>query len=279
MRASSVKAPPRRLLLREQMALLEYGIFRASSPWLRAILDRIEPGDGHPVLVLPGWRTSDRSTVPMRRVIRNLGYWAHGWRLGINRGPSSEIVAGMQRRLVELSDRHGAKVTLIGQSLGGIYARELAREHPRLVRQIITLASPFRFRDGDGSNVSWLAERMRGRIPNPPVLPPEQERPPIPVPVSAIYSRRDGIVRWHQCIEADGPMSGNIEVRSTHVGMAWNPSVIIAVADRLALPEGTWVPFRPPVGTASLYRPAVGWLPPGRRGTRPAFGPDIAALL
>src|SRR6516164_9814012 len=109
--------------------------FLASSPLLRVL----GHGDGHPVLVLPPFTSDDASTQPLRWVLRSQGYWVHGWRLGWNLGPMAETVDGMHARLQALVDHHGRTVTLIGHSLGGIYARELARRHPDAVRQVITL--------------------------------------------------------------------------------------------------------------------------------------------
>ena len=131
--------------------------FAALRPWLRTL----KRGDGHPVLVLPGFMTTDRSTAALRAVLRGQGYWAHPWRLGRNIGPTARIVTGMRQRLEELHDRHERPVTLIGQSLGGVYARVLAREHPELVRQVISLGSPYRMVDGDRSGADGVWERFR----------------------------------------------------------------------------------------------------------------------
>jgi pimeloyl-ACP methyl ester carboxylesterase len=254
----------------EQLAGFEYGAFVAASPILR-YLGR---GDRHPVLVLPGFTASDRTTRPLRSVLRGQGYWAHGWRLGANMGPHPQLVEGMRRRLDELHSRHGVKVSLIGLSLGGIYARELARDHPDSVRQVIMLGSPFRFREGDRGFASPLYDRLGPRseaFPGRAQL--EENRPPLPVPATAIYSRSDGIVRWHACIEAEGPLRENIEVRGTHGGLGYNPAVVIAVANRLAQPEGKWAPFRPPWGTAHLFPAPAVWH--ARPGTETVSAPEV----
>jgi pimeloyl-ACP methyl ester carboxylesterase len=218
-------------------------------------------GDNHPVLVLPGFAADDRSTRPLRSVLRAQGYWVHGWGLGRNL-PNVELFYAMRARLVDLHARHGAPVSLVGQSLGGVYARELAREHPEMVRQVITLASPFRLRPGDASSVSTLAQRvLRPMDPLPWGVTPEEDRPAVPVPVTAIYSRTDGIVRWWTTIEAAGPSRENIEVRGSHSGLAVLPAVVYAVADRLAQPAGQWAPFRPPWPLRQLYPEPVSWRP------------------
>jgi pimeloyl-ACP methyl ester carboxylesterase len=243
----------------EQFANLEFGAFLAASPLLRLI----GRGDHHPVLVLPGFTGGDRSTVPLRAFLRGQGYWVHGWHLGSNIGPHRHIVEGMEKRLDALHRRHGKKVSVIGWSLGGIYARELARQWPEKVRQVITLGSPYRFREGDRSNASDLYDRLAPREdPWPGHDLREEHRPPLEVPSTSIYTRTDGIVRWHGCIDGEGPNCENIEVRGSHSGLGHNPAVLYVVADRLAQPEGTWAPFRAPSWTRSrIYpRPAV-WHP------------------
>ena len=157
---TQVRAPSPALQALEQFAVLEYGALVAASPFLR-VAGR---GDRHPVLVLPGFTASDRSTAPLRAFLRTHGYWVHGWGLGRNMGPTAAIVDGIEQRLVTLHQRHGVKVSLVGWSLGGIYARELARLHPESVRQVITLGSPFRLRDGDRSSATFLASRLARRF-------------------------------------------------------------------------------------------------------------------
>src|SRR5246127_5461112 len=134
-------APPLPLYLSDPLrATIEFGLLLGALP-----LSRVLPiGDGHPVLVLPGLMAADDSTWPLRRILRRLGYRVHGWRLGRNLGPTAVAVTGMRDRLDDLHSRYDARVTLIGWSLGGIYARALARNFPSMVRTVITLGSPFR---------------------------------------------------------------------------------------------------------------------------------------
>jgi pimeloyl-ACP methyl ester carboxylesterase len=243
MTAEARIAPPRRsLLLLESRWLLELWALLPAYPLLR----RAPSGDGHPVLVLPGFMASDFSTRTLRAFLRDRGYYAHGWKLGRNLGPSAEAAANMVARLKQLSDRHGRRVSLIGWSLGGIYARELARRFPAEVRQVITLASPFR--DVEATNVPRFLRSARPR-PRPPG---EETRPrldaPLPVPSTAIYSRTDAIAAWQSCCELDGPLSESIEVESSHLGIGHHPVVLLTIAERLAQPEGSWTRFRPPTG-------------------------------
>ncbi len=239
--ADLLKPPRRGLLFLESRALLELVALVPAYPFLR----RAPSGDGHPVLVLPGFTASDFSTRAMRRFLRYKGYAAHGWGLGRNMGPTPEVLQGIVQRLSDLRSRYGRRVSLIGWSLGGVYARELGRHFSGDVRLVITLASPFR--NLDTSNIPKFL-RTKGRQGAPP-LPTEWRgmlAAPIPVPATAIYSRTDGIVPWQSCREETGPFRENIEVEASHLGIGHHPVVLLTIADRLAQPEGAWTPFRAP---------------------------------
>jgi pimeloyl-ACP methyl ester carboxylesterase len=245
-------------LVGEQLAVFEYGLLFTTAP----MLSLGHRGDGRPVLVVPGFTGSDYSTWPLRAFLRNKGYFVHGWDLGANVGPRRRIVDGIDSRLTAIARRHGTTVSLIGWSLGGIYARELARSRPEAVRQVIALASPFRFRSGDRSFASPLydvlaprTEVFAGR------LIPEESRPPLPVPATSIYSRTDGVVRWHACVDTAGANCENIEVFGTHSGMGVNIAALIAISDRLAQPEGQWAPFKPPAALRYLFPKPASWRP------------------
>jgi hypothetical protein len=236
-------APPLPYLLTEGVrALAEYGLFLGTGP-LRPALPR---GDGHPVLVLPGLGATDVSTRGLRGVLRRLDYHVHGWQLGRNVGPTAKAVSGMRERLDDLTDRYGRTVTVIGWSLGGIYARELARQSPEQVRQVVTLGSPIRLARTDQSRASWLYSRYSHLHVTDGNVPLERERAPLRVPATSIYSRFDGIVAWQSCLAAPSPHSENVAVLGSHLGLGHNPAVIWVVADRLAQPEGQWKPFRAP---------------------------------
>ena len=154
-RATDCVGPPSRLLLAlEVRGILELQAFFAAYPLLR----RAPRGDGHPVLVLPGLAASDVSTRPLRTYLRAQGYAAHGWKQGPNHGPRPGVETGMDARLAELAGRYQRKVSLIGWSLGGVFARELARRTPALVRQVITLGSPFA---GSPGVISILSSKAR----------------------------------------------------------------------------------------------------------------------
>ncbi len=201
-------------------------------------------GDGHPVLVLPGLFAGDRSTRILRSFLRDRGYTAHGWKLGRNTGLTPESLTGLIERFTEVRTRQDRKVSLLGWSLGGIYARELARAFPADVCQVITLGSPFR--SPSARNIAFLMQWvLSGHALANRAAIQERLRAPLRVPVSALYSRNDGIVSWRSCLEEEGPLRENIHVASSHIGMGYNPAVLLVIANRLAQPEGTWRAYSP----------------------------------
>ena len=230
--------PSPALLALEGRAWLEFAALVPALP----LLARAPRGDGHPVLVLPGWLASDRSTWALRRFLRDRGYHVHGWRLGRNLGPDAGTVAGLGERFAALRARHGRKLSIIGWSLGGIYARELARRFPADVRQVITLASPFRAPSASSVARFYRRGRRNGARPEPRA----PLGAPLPVPSSSLYSRSDGVVAWRSCLQDAGRLAENIEVRSSHCGMGHHPGVLLVIADRLSQPEGAWRPYTPP---------------------------------
>lgn len=213
-------------------------------PWLR----RAPRGDGHPVFILPGLMAGDSSTFALRHVLRRLGYRPYKWHLGRNVGPTPAVRAELPAAIQRIAKRNRSTVSVVGWSLGGIYARELTHSHPECVRQVITLASPYRLRNPGQSRANnafsryshlhvWEgdASQVTGTSSHP-----------LAVPTTSIYSRLDGIVAWQHCIEPVGERAENIRVRSSHLGIGFDPHVLWAVIDRLAQPEGEWAPFVPP---------------------------------
>lgn len=234
-----VAPPPWALFLGEGRALYEAGLFYQALP----VLLTTPRGDGHPVMVLPGFTASDLSTTLLRAFLRRRGYDARGWTLGRNLGFSTQLELRMARRLQNLCWRTGRKVSLVGWSLGGIFARELARRHPEMVRQVITLGSPFAA-SPRSTNVWRLYERITGQSVDD--LDPEllqRMRLAPPVPSTAIYSRSDGIASWRACIEPEAPHTDNVRVPGSHCGLGHNPWAVYVIADRLAQPDGAWRPF------------------------------------
>ncbi|GAA3342320.1 alpha/beta hydrolase [Amorphoplanes nipponensis] len=205
-------------------------------------------GDGHPVLVLPGLGGGDGSTIVLRRTIRRLGYEVSGWNLGRNRGPTPEVIEHVPRLVAELAERHGRRVSLIGWSLGGIYAVAAARAHPGLVRQVITLGSPIRMSHPAQTHAMPYYNRHVHRHAPEDLLPPsELVQPPLPVPATSILSQWDGIVSYRASLHPSSrERHENIATVSSHFGLGQHPAVLWAIADRLAQPEDDWQPFRPP---------------------------------
>jgi pimeloyl-ACP methyl ester carboxylesterase len=234
--------PSRALLLTEApRALGETLRFALEYPWLR----RLPQGEPHPVMVLPGFLATDGSTWALRRVLGDLGYPCHGWGLGRNTGFSKDLLEAMRARLGDLRQRHGQALSLVGQSLGGLYAHILAHTETAAVRQVISLGSPLG-EPGDSTNVDRLYGILNGAPPARPTPMRERLRRAPPVPVCAIYSRGDGIVHWRMALAPPGHARvESVEISGSHVGMGFNPQVIRVLADRLATDPAAWRPYRP----------------------------------
>lgn len=251
----SVKPPSWPLALLEGRAFYELGAYYLSVPWLW----QAPYGDGHPVLVLPGFTAGDTSTLPLRSFLKSRGYAVYGWNLGLNLGQDIDPEAGgpserLQHRLRNLRLQYGRKVSLIGWSLGGLYARELARIMPEEVRLVITMGSPF-IHTTKSTHTVRLYELINGRKAEDisPTLRERMHASP-PLPTTSIYSRTDGIAAWQSCVEPAGHLSENIEVDSSHCGLGHHPLALWAIADRLAQPEGEWQPFKRDGLRRFLYR-------------------------
>ena len=209
------------------------------------LLNTLPKGDGHPVYVLPGFMADSQSTGMLRRWLERMGYGAISWGLGRNLGPRGDLQRRMVEAVEQVADHYGQPVSLIGQSLGGVFAREIAKAVPDHVRQVVTLAAPFGQTSGEGTSPAVMrlfelasgqnASDMRsamGDLPSPP-----------PVPSTSIFSKTDGIANWKTCIEQDSDQTENIEVVGSHCGMGFNPAVYYVIADRLAQPRGEWRKF------------------------------------
>jgi pimeloyl-ACP methyl ester carboxylesterase len=213
----------------------------------RSSLDKIKCGDGHPVVVSPSFMTGDGGTAALRGFLRRRGFAAYGWEQGFTSGMSEQKYLAYERHVKDLAARHCRKVSVIGWSLGGIYARTLAHKNPDIVRQVITLGSPIHIPDMDGVTgpVLKLYELMNpGAMTDPMLGWGDCWRATPTVPSTAMYSEGDGIVDWKFCIDKElKSHTENLRVPGSHVGLTHNVAVMYAVAERLAQREDHWARF------------------------------------
>ncbi len=230
-------APGFMLKMMEARAIWEH----CASLAMRPLWGAAATGDGHPVLVLPGLAAGDGSTALMRRFLRSRGFAAAGWGQGLNFGLRQGVVERAHERMRQLWLENGRSVSLVGWSLGGLYARELAKHSPEMVRLVITLGSPFTGHPRE-TNAWRLYEFASGhRIDWHDFSGPLRAAPP--VPTTSIWSPTDGIVAWRCSLETRRFLAENIVVESSHLGLGAHPATLYAIADRLAQPEGNWEPF------------------------------------
>lgn len=201
----------------------------ARAPWLA----RAPRGDGHLVIDIPGWLAPESSCVALRAYLRWLGYDARPWGFGVNRGDPERDAKRLASRIVKWSDDRPGRVSLVGWSLGGVIAREVARALPQEVRRVVTYGTPVV--GGPTHTVgaeTWSADE-RARITA--VIERVDASNPIRSPIAAIFSKRDGIVDWRACIDRSSIDVGHVEVTSPHLGLGIDPDVWTVTADRLAI--------------------------------------------
>jgi pimeloyl-ACP methyl ester carboxylesterase len=235
--AQPIAAPGWMLMALEGRAPLELGASLLATPLLRMA----PRGDGHPVLVFPGLVAGDMTTLVLRHFLDSQGYASHAWEQGINFGPRPGVVEKCVERLRQLRTEYGRAVSVVGWSLGGVYAREIAKLAPDDVRCVITLGTPFTGHP-KATNAWRVYEFASGhRLVDDEQLAALKETPP--APTTSIYSRTDGVVAWRCSVEQETASSENIEVHASHFGIGMNPTALYAIADRLAQPEGKWKRF------------------------------------
>jgi len=237
-----LKPPSGAMMLAEARSLLELN----ASLMLAPVLLAAPRGDGHPVLVLPGFLASDLSTALLRRYVGMIGHEPHAWDLGRNFGGVYRMREQLRERLRSIHEKSGRKVSLVGWSLGGVYARDLALAMPEAVRSVITLGSPFA-NDLSATSIRKVYEKLSGELISDVRIEDIQALGgDLPVPATSIFTKGDGIVHWRTCLLKENPRAENIEiVLASHTGLGVNAAALWAIADRLAQPEGEFKPFSP----------------------------------
>lgn len=222
------------------------GLIRAAeitAPWQFARLALKTPalrrlpriGAGAPVVDIPGWRAPEASSAPLRSFLRWLGYEAMPWGFGTNQGDPQGDAERLAPLVVERAEASGRPVSLVGWSLGGVIAREVARNEPDAVRQVVTYGTPVIGGPTHTIGASSFGAEESERITR--MIEEVESENPITVPVTAIYTKRDGIVDWRACIDRHSVEVEHIEVASTHLGLGIDPDVWRIIAERLA-PSG-----------------------------------------
>jgi hypothetical protein len=225
----AIEAPPLSGLFREARGFLELPrlMLRFRD------LARQPRGHGEPVILLPGYRAGDGSTLILKGYLRLLGYEVRGWGLGRNSGDVPDLFPRVLKRISSFAHRTHQQVRLIGWSLGGYLAREAARERPDLIHRVITLGTPVI----GGPKYTVVARRFHRRGMDMAAIEAEIElrnKISLCTPVTAIYSRADAVVAWEACIDQNGTAVEHVEVRTTHVGLGFSPEVYKIIAERLA---------------------------------------------
>ncbi len=252
--------PPRLIdSLMEPRAFFEMALLPASLP----LLVGAPEGDGHPVLLLPGFLADEKSLIALKTFLARKGYDVRTWGLGRNVGYRSKYVKALPQKIRHLHHDTGRKVSLVGWSLGGVFSMLGALEAPECVRSIVTLGSPVSMDEG-GSQAPGMVRALYRLVSHPlgsdaHVMQPRakdlrtRKRPP--VPISCLYSLTDGVVPPQEAtIDGDPRLHENIRVPGSHVGLGFNGLVLAIVADRLAQPENDWRPFAPEGLLATAYR-------------------------
>ena len=186
------------------------------------------PEDGPPALVIPGFLGTDRTTMELRRALARAGWRVHPWLLGLNTGAKKNTINLLCKRLKDLEDPR--KVLVVGWSLGGMFARQLAHRCPDKVRAVVTLASPFSGDLKTNTNVREIYERVAGHDVNEPPFQNHPHKPP--VPTLALWGRRDGIVAPSAARGLAHEVDKAVEIDTHHMGFAvYRPALSRVVAE------------------------------------------------
>lgn len=234
-----INPPSAFLQLLEGRAPAELAALMLRLPLLRLSVPK---GNGEPVIVLPGFLTDDSSTWLLRRFLNSIGYTAYPWALGFNTGAGAPLVTGVLELTTELRRKHDAPVNLLGWSRGGIIAREVARQRSDLVRQVITLGTPVRGGPSASSIGRMVSSSLGLTAQELRKLQIMRERALIRTPITAIYSKTDGVVAWRAAIDDTNPDVEHVEVSGSHIGLGVNADAYRIIAQRLHSPRAAQTP-------------------------------------
>lgn len=253
---NGAQAPKLIYSLIEGRAFLEMAMLPALVPLLAAT----PRGDGHPVLLVPGFTASDATLVGLRVFLKSRGYHVETWGFGQNTGFKLKFSQALEQKVRFLHHRHGRKVSIVGWSLGGVYGFYTAHNAPECVRSVVSLGSPMRFSPENFQTRALVRAIYRyfahpmGPVAHLAHVRSKVLKAPPPVPSSCIYSLTDGVVPPQAArLEADDGEHENIWVPGSHLGLGFNAAVMWILADRLAQPEGAWQPFRLDGRMGSVY--------------------------
>jgi pimeloyl-ACP methyl ester carboxylesterase len=259
----AIAARPPRLLysLIEGRALIEMALLPALLPLLAAT----PRGDGHPVLLVPGFTASDATLVGLRLFLRSRGYHVETWGLGQNTGFKLKFSQALEQKVRYMHHQLRRKVSVVGWSLGGVYGFYAAHSAPECIRTVVSLGSPMRFSAEDFKTpllvraiYRYFAHPM-GPVAHLAHVRAKVLKAPPPVPSTCIYSMTDGVVPpTASRIETKDGEHENIWVPGSHLGLGFNAAVMWILADRLAQAEGAWQPFHLDGRVGSLYEQCAG---------------------
>jgi hypothetical protein len=259
------RAPRRLYTLIESRALLEM----AALPMFLPVLQSTPRGDGHSVLLVPGFTASDVTMIGLGVFLRSRGYHVETWGFGQNTGFKLKFAQALEQKLRFMHHQHRRKVSVVGWSLGGVYGFYATHAAPECVRTVVSLGSPMRF-SVESFNTPIFVKMLYRYLAHPmgPVahlanVRSKVLRSPPPVPSTCIYSNTDGVVPPDAAqLDAAGSQHENIWVPGSHIGLGFNPTVMWILADRLSQPEGAWQPFQPSGVVGSMYERLAAWCQP-----------------